>query len=70
VGVVPRQFLRELVDVFDLVEHEESFDPAEHYRFEPKELTLEEEAMIRRRVAAAAGPDDGEDALTPVLEGW
>lgn len=71
VGVVPRQFLRELVDVFDLVEQEAGFDPSEHYRFTPKALTPEEEAQIQRgTTASAAGADDVDDGLVPVMDGW
>lgn len=37
VGVVPRQFLRQLVSVFDIVGENPGFDPAAMYKFEPKE---------------------------------
>jgi hypothetical protein len=37
VGVVPRQFLRQLVSVFDIVAENPNFDPLSMFKFEPKE---------------------------------
>ena len=37
VGVVPRQFLRQLVSVFDIVAENPGFDPSAMFKFEPKE---------------------------------
>lgn len=42
VGVVPRQFLRKLSDVFDLVEQEPDFEPSRALGFEPDEGSLNE----------------------------
>jgi len=43
VGVVPRQFLREFVTQMDLVDERDDYVPLQHYGFEPRELTPEEE---------------------------
>jgi hypothetical protein len=37
VGVVPRQFLRQLVSVFDIVAENPQFEPLSMFKFEPKE---------------------------------
>ncbi len=42
VGIVPRQFLREFVDVLDLVDQHPDYVPADVYAFKPRELTAEE----------------------------
>ncbi|PKL77923.1 MAG: BREX system ATP-binding protein BrxD [Candidatus Melainabacteria bacterium HGW-Melainabacteria-1] len=42
VGVIPRQFLREFVDVMDLVDQHPDYIPAEVYAFAPRELSAEE----------------------------
>jgi hypothetical protein len=52
VGVVPRQFLRELVTVFDLVEEHDGSDggeeyiPREVYRFPTGGMSDEEHALM------------------------
>lgn len=47
VGVVPRQFLREFVEVMDMVDEEEAFVPMEAYNFkpDPDEMTPVEQAV-------------------------
>lgn len=67
VGVVPRQFLREFVDVLDLVEQEPEYDPKQVYKFEAKALRPEEEAV--RVGAPPAPPDDAQD-FVPTEEVW
>lgn len=71
VGVVPRQFLRQLVLVFDLVDQEPDFDIATALKFEPRDSTPEEEARRDGRstsVVAPDEPDDGKAYLAPVLD--
>ncbi len=46
VGVVPRQFLREFVNVMDLVRDEPEYNPEEVYEFAPAGLSPEEEMAI------------------------
>lgn len=43
VGIIPRQFLREFVDVMDLVEQYCDYDPTTVYQFKPRNLSIEEE---------------------------
>jgi hypothetical protein len=58
VGVVPRQFLRQLVDVMDLVDVEEDYDPEKAYGFTAGPLVAlspeEQAARDGRRAATAA----------------
>ncbi len=63
VGVVPRQFLRELVTVMDLVEDDDAYDPSHVYKFEPRSLSAEEEHVLTPSTA----PTDPADEL-PVPE--
>ncbi|RJP85373.1 MAG: BREX system ATP-binding protein BrxD [Desulfobacteraceae bacterium] len=46
VGVVPRQFLRQFVDVMDLAEEHEEFDPIAAEGFAPKEPNEDEQRLI------------------------
>lgn len=46
VGIIPRQFLREFVDVLDLVDQYPAYDPETSYRFTLKDLSFEEEALL------------------------
>ncbi|TVQ93963.1 MAG: BREX system ATP-binding protein BrxD [Deltaproteobacteria bacterium] len=69
VGVVPRQFLREFVNVLDLVEQEPDYVPADAYAFtQPADLSPEEQQ------ASAGGvptfDDDDEPGLTPSEDVW
>lgn len=59
VEVVPRQFLRRLVDIFDLVEKYEDYDPMSEEGFQPKEETEEER---RRREGLQAFDPEPEDS--------
>lgn len=67
VGVVPRQFLRELITQMDLVDEHPDYDPAAAYGFAPSELSDEE----RYRMAGVrpAIPDENDD-LVPAEDTW
>ncbi len=66
VGVVPRQFLREFVDVMDRVDEHEGFVPIDDYGFEVKNLTPEEQEAIDQ-IKPSAG-DNNE--LIPKEDNW
>ena len=67
VGVVPRQFLREFVNVMDLVDETSDYDPMAAYSFTPAELRPEE----KHALSGVAPPiDDAEDALVPSEDVW
>lgn len=69
VGVVPRQFLRKLVGLLDLVDEHEDLEPASALRFEPTDLTPEEQRLRSGEKAAAdTEPDDAEPYQAPVLD--
>ena len=69
VGVVPRQFLRQVVNAMDLIEDYDDFDPARALELPPQGLSPEEEAALRgTSVVAAADPAD--DAPVPVEDNW
>jgi hypothetical protein len=59
VGVVPRQFLRQLVNVFDLIGENPSFDPAAMFKFEPKEPNEVEQRKMKG--APPFDPEPGDD---------
>lgn len=64
VGVVPRQFLRELVNVMDLVDEHEDYFPDQAYGFNVvsfPDLSPEEAAAKAGRAAPPPAPPDGED---------
>jgi hypothetical protein len=68
VGVVPRQFLREFVNVLDLVEQEEAYFPEEVYAFSlPAELSPEEQRAVAGATAAMEEADEG---LIPQEDVW
>lgn len=69
VGVVPRQFLREFVNVLDLVDEHDDYDPAEAYKFRPLDLTPEEQQALDGRGTAVAPPDDDDEPVA-VAEVW
>lgn len=58
VGVVPRQFLRQFVDMLDLVEQEEDYDPRDFARLKPAEATLEEQALMQGKPLYEEEPED------------
>lgn len=69
VGVVPRQFLREFVNVLDLVEQEEAYIPDEAYEFVvPAGLSPEEELVLGGGTSFVE--DDDDDVLVPSEDVW
>ncbi len=58
VGVVPRQFLRRVVSVFDVVEQEPSFVPAPGKPVLDPALTVEEESKQAGKLEYVPEPDD------------
>jgi hypothetical protein len=59
VGVVPRQFLRKLVGVLDILADYPDRNARDLLGFEPADLTPEEEAIIAGRKLDEPPPDDG-----------
>lgn len=78
VGVVPRQFLRQLVNVMDLVDENEDYYPDQVYGFATDKLDLlspVESAAVAGRGAAARAPtvaedDDDDEAFVPAEQVW
>jgi hypothetical protein len=78
VGVVPRQFLRQFVEVMDLLEQEAGFSPRQAYEFKPKDLLPEEEAARsgdarggdERGGDEEGGDEEGGDGFVPAEEVW
>jgi hypothetical protein len=69
VGVIPRQFLREIVGVMDLVDEHDDFDPIKEYNFAPKGLTdAEQAAMEQKKLDEASAELD--DDLVPTEDVW
>lgn len=68
VGVVPRQFLRSFVNVLDLVEQNEDFDPAAEYGFEAKSLSPEEERAKAGKRPIEYEPDADDDEGYPEMK--
>ncbi len=64
VGVVPRQFLRQLVNVFDLVAEQPEFDPAKMFKFEPREPNDFEQRKMKGQ--AEFDPEPGDDKGYPL----
>lgn len=58
VGVVPRQFLRQFVNVLDLANEYDEFDPMAAAGFELTELTLEEQRLQQGLPPFEADPED------------
>jgi hypothetical protein len=74
VGVVPRQFLRELVNVMDLVDENDDYIPDDAYGFAMDKFTAtlspEEAAAVAGRPAEVVADDDDEEAFVPVDQTW
>ncbi len=68
VGVVPRQFLRVLVDHMDLVTQDEDYDPGAQLGFAPAELSPEEQEAM----TGASPPQEGagDEELVPYEDAW
>jgi len=58
VGVVPRQFLRKLVDILDLVREEPAFDVSKAVEFKAKDLTPAEERVAKKQPPFDPEPED------------
>ncbi len=58
VGVIPRQFLRRLVDVMDLVGEDPDYDPGREEGFSPKEPNEDEVRIAKGQPPYDAEPDD------------
>jgi hypothetical protein len=67
VGVVPRQFLRAFVNVLDLVEEHDDYDPLAHGGFEAGDLRPEEAAALS---GAALGAADVAPDGVPAEDVW
>ena len=65
VGVVPRQFLRQFVDVLDLAATHDDFDPMREEGFKPKEPTEDEKRIMDGKKTYDAEPED-ENGYEPV----
>lgn len=63
VGVVPRQFLRRLVDVLDLASEHDEFDPSKEVGFEPKEPNEDETRKLKGQ--PPYDPEPGDDKGYP-----
>ena len=78
VGVVPRQFLRELVHVMDLVDENDDYIPDDAYGFAMDKFTAtmspeEASAVAGRSMAAQPGgaaSDDDDEAFVPTEQVW
>lgn len=68
VGVVPRQFLRELVNQMDLVEEHADYDPMTEYGFKPDQLSAEEQHLLAGVPPSTVDADD--EALIPKEDVW
>ena len=58
VGVVPRQFLRHFVDVLDLADAHDQFDPMAAEGFKPEALTEDEQRLRQGLGSFDAEPED------------
>jgi hypothetical protein len=63
VGVVPRQFLRRLVDVLDLASEHDEFDPSKEVGFVPKEPNEDETRKLKGQ--PPYDPEPGDDKGYP-----
>ncbi|AFL73475.1 BREX system ATP-binding protein BrxD [Thiocystis violascens] len=68
VGVVPRQFLRELVNQLDLVEEHADYDPMTEYGFRPDQLSAEEQHLLAG--VSSSDVDAEDEALIPQEDVW
>ncbi|MCB9479334.1 MAG: BREX system ATP-binding protein BrxD [Deltaproteobacteria bacterium] len=68
VGVIPRQFLRRLVDVFDLVDENRDYDPMTEAGFQPVQLNEDEQRLMDKKPPFDAEPEDAEGYDPTLLE--
>ncbi|TVQ88632.1 MAG: BREX system ATP-binding protein BrxD [Deltaproteobacteria bacterium] len=66
VALVPRLFLRQLVDVLDRVNQHEAYDPRQHYKLELNEDELSDEELDAVRKAGGQPPEAKEEADSSV----
>jgi hypothetical protein len=64
VGVVPRQFLRQLVNVFDLAQEYPEYEPDKQFKFEPTSTNEYEQRKLKGE--PAFDPEPGDDKGYPV----
>ena len=71
VGVVPRQFLRELVNQMDMVDEHNDYVPMTEYGFDPgaRELLPEEQSVVTG-IETPTAADDEADVATPQEDVW
>ena len=58
VGVVPRQFLREFVNILDLAHQNKDFDPSQLKEFKPQDLNAHEQNITQERDYFESEPED------------
>ncbi len=58
VGVVPRQFLREFVNILDLAHQNRDFNPSQLEAFKPQDLNDHEKSIIQEQKYFEPEPDD------------
>lgn len=58
VGVVPRQFLREFINLLDLAHQNKNFDPSELKEFKPQDLNIHEKSITQAQDYFESEPDD------------
>jgi hypothetical protein len=68
VGVVPRQFLRRLVDVFDLASEHDEFDPDAELGFGPQAPNADESRKLKGQPPYDPEPDDDKGYPVTPLE--
>jgi hypothetical protein len=68
VGVVPRQFLRELVTQMDMVDEYADYAPIEAYQFKPDAMRPEEQAVASGTTEPP--PDDVAEDFVPPEDVW
>ncbi len=66
VGIVPRQFLRELVNQLDITDDHADYFPARQYGFAAGEMSPEEQT----RLSTSPTQDDDVDDLIPAEDSW
>ena len=67
VGVVPRQFLREIVTQLDLVDEHGEYSPMREYGFEAKELSPQEQWAVDGEPPQV---EDADEDLVPQVDVW
>ena len=70
-GLVPRHFMREFIDIMDLVEQQPEFDPMSQVKqpYKARELNDAEKAVIANG-GSMISPDEMSDELVAEEEVW